>query len=143
MTPVLPPAILAFMDTGPSPQPKTSGGGPLGPSPGAYKDVVRFWELRRIAYNGVLAVVVILWVAVSWPHFRPAFTWESLLFLIFAAALANLCYCAAYLVEFPMHTSAIRSGGKRWRWTVWLLGTVFAVVVANYWIADEIYPFVR
>jgi hypothetical protein len=26
------------------------------------------------------------------------------------------------------------------RWGLWILGTLFAFVLANYWIADEIYP---
>jgi len=26
---------------------------------------------------------------------------------------------------------------------LWVAGTVFAIVFANYWIADEIYPFVH
>jgi hypothetical protein len=31
----------------------------------------------------------------------------------------------------------------RWRWVLWVLGTSAAVAFAYYWIADEIYPFVR
>ena len=29
------------------------------------------------------------------------------------------------------------------RWGLWLMGALVAIVVTNYWIADEIYPFVR
>ena len=112
------------------------------PAPGSFKDAVRFWEWRRIAYNALLAVVVIFWVALSWPHFRPAFHLESLLFLLFAAAMANVCYSAAYLVELPMQSSPLTGAWKRWRWTLWLLGTLLAILIANYWIADEIYPYV-
>jgi hypothetical protein len=28
-------------------------------------------------------------------------------------------------------------------WILWLMGMLFAIVFENYWIADEIYPFVR
>ena len=31
---------------------------------------------------------------------------------------------------------------SRWRWALWLGGALFAVLLANYWIADEIYPYV-
>jgi hypothetical protein len=31
----------------------------------------------------------------------------------------------------------------RRRLALWLAGMVFAIVFANYWIADEIYPFVN
>jgi hypothetical protein len=30
----------------------------------------------------------------------------------------------------------------RLRSSIWVLGTVLAVLLENYWIADEIYPFV-
>ena len=118
------------------------GNSPIEPTPG-FKDAVRFWEWRRVAYNALLAVVVILWVALSWPHFRPAMTLQSLLFLLFAALMANLCYCAAYLVDIPMQSSSLGGAWRRWRWTLWLLGTLFAILIANYWIADEIYSYVR
>ena len=118
------------------------GNPPIEPTPG-FKDAIRFWELRRIAYNAILAAVVIGWVAASWPHFRPAMTLQSLLFLFFAALMANLCYCAAYLVDIPMQSSSLGGVWRRWRWTLWLLGTLLAILIANYWIADEIYSYVR
>jgi hypothetical protein len=65
-----------------------------------------------------------------------------LLLLIVLAVLANLCYCAAYLVDIPLQYSSFRGGWRRWRWAVWLGGALFAVLLANYWIADEIYPYV-
>jgi Ni/Fe-hydrogenase subunit HybB-like protein len=54
------------------------------------------------------------------------------------ALLANACYSAAYFVDIPFHlsSSTIRN---RLRWGLWIAGTIFAVVLANYWIADEIY----
>ena len=32
---------------------------------------------------------------------------------------------------------------RRWRRAVWYAGTLFAVLLTNYRIADEIYPFVN
>jgi hypothetical protein len=109
----------------------------------SFSDSVHFWELRRIPYNIVLAAVVVVWVSATWPHFRPAFTWSSLLLLSILAFIANACYCAAYLVDIPMLRSSVSSVWKHWRWGLWLLGMLFATVLANYWIVDEIYPFVR
>ncbi len=37
---------------------------------------------------------------------------------------------------------ALRYWERRRRWGVWLAGTVFALLPANCWIADEIYPYV-
>jgi hypothetical protein len=56
------------------------------------------------------------------------------------ALLANACYCAAYFVDIPLQRSSLCLVWKRWRLALWLAGTLFALVLANYWIADEIYP---
>jgi hypothetical protein len=106
-------------------------------------DARRYWELRRIPYNAVLTMVVLAWIVLSWPHFRPAFNWPDLFALLVLATLANVCYCGAYLVDVPIQYSAFRNAWLRRRWLLWLLGMLFAFVLANYWIADEIYSFVR
>jgi hypothetical protein len=98
----------------------------------------RFWEPQRIAYNAVLIVVVAVWVLSTWPHFRPAFHLTSLLFLLVLALLANLCYCAAYLVDVPL----LSRFGLNLRWPLWVAGTLHAVLLECYCIADEIYPYV-
>jgi len=38
-------------------------------------------------------------------HFSEALTLQSLLFLVFFAAMANLVYSAVYLVEYPVGAS--------------------------------------
>ncbi len=99
----------------------------------------RFWEPRRALYNLVLAAVAVVWLALDWPHFRPAITWSSLPKLALLALLANLCYTAAYAVDAGIQRFATDSQ-QRWRWAFWLLGTLFAILVESYWINDEIYP---
>ena len=101
---------------------------------------VRFWEPRRILYNSALTVVVLLWVIATWPHFRPAFTASALVAMLVLALLANVCYCAAYLADSAIQSLLPNAFWRRYRWAVWLLGTLLALVVENYWIADEIYP---
>ena len=116
-------------------------------SPGPFRallaDTLRFWEIRRLIYNLVLVAVVFAWVAGTWPHFRPMFELRSLLLLAILALIANVCYCAAYFVYIAMQSSALGTAWKRRRWTLWLAGMLLAILLANYWIADEIYPFVR
>lgn len=112
------------------------------PSRTIFADALRYWELRRIPYNLVLAAVVLAWITLSWPHFRPAFNWPSLLALIVLALLANLCYCAAYIADVPMQFSSFQNPWRRRRWILWLAGMLFATLLANYWIADEIYSYV-
>jgi hypothetical protein len=100
----------------------------------------RFWEPRRVLYNLVLFAVCVIWFAVSWPHFRPALHLPYLFPMVFLAILANLCYSAAYLVDIPLLSSGFRSTWLSRRWVLWLVGTLFALLLENYWIADEIYP---
>lgn len=106
-----------------------------------FADAVSYWERRRIIYNSLLTAVVLIWIIGTWPHFRPAFTWYSLGALLVLALLANVCYSAAYLADLPMQHSPLRNFWRRWRWTLFLLGTLFAILFANYWIADEIYSY--
>jgi hypothetical protein len=108
-----------------------------------FKDAARFWEPRRIAYNLVLTAVVFAFLILTWPHFRPALTFQSLPPLLVLAAMANVCYSAAYLADVLLQFSSFRNLWQRQRWSLWLVGTLFAVLLACYWIADEIYPSVR
>lgn len=107
------------------------------------RDAIRYWELRRFIYNSVLVAVAIAWLIGTWSHFRPALTLQSLFLLSVLAILANLCYSTAYLADIPVQLSSLRATWRRRRWVLWLAGMLFAVVLENYWIADEIYPFVR
>jgi hypothetical protein len=104
------------------------------------RDAIRYWEVRRIGYNLVLTAVVLAWLGLTWPHFRPAFRRQSVLLLLVLAALANACYCAAYPVDIALQRSPFRAAWQRRRWVLWTAGTLFAVCLACYWIADEIYP---
>jgi len=116
---------------------------PFGSFRALLADALRFWELRRIFYNLALSVVAAAWLVLTWPHFRPMLVLHSLLLLFILGLLANACYCAAYFVDIPMQHSTLGTAWKRWRWSLWLLGTLFAILLANYWIVDEIYPFVH
>ncbi len=84
-----------------------------------------------------------MWVVKTWPHFRPAMTLESLGIMTVLALLANLCYSAAYLAEILIQNSGTGTKWNRQRWVIWTIGTLLAILFENYWIADEIYPFVR
>jgi hypothetical protein len=121
-----------------------SGGEPApGSSWKGLIDAARFWEPRRLLYNLLLTGVVLIWLVKTWPHFRPAMTLQSLGIMTVLALLANVCYCAAYLAEILIQNSAIATGWNRQRWGVWVMGTLLAILFENYWIADEIYPFVQ
>jgi len=128
------------MEAAHSDQSQSVTNSPTGPLRPYLVDAIHFWEVRRIFYNLALAAAALFWLIATWPHFRPAFTLVYLPPLTFLALLANACYCAAYLVDIPMQTSTLSIVWKRCRWILWLAGTLFALLLANYWIADEIYP---
>jgi hypothetical protein len=111
-------------------------------------DALRYWEPRRLLYNAILTIAAVLWVVLTWPHFRPfrlmdispGDTHPVFLILVILAFLANVCYCAAYVVDIPLQLTFVT--WRKHRWTLLLTGILFALLVENYWIADEIYPFV-
>ncbi len=111
--------------------------------PGILGDAIRYWEPRRVWYNGILAVVFIGWVVLTWPHFRDALTLQALVFLVVFAVAANICYGAVYLADVPLQYSPLKAVWVRWRFGLWVAGMLVAIVFTNYWIADEIYPYVH
>jgi len=111
------------------------------PSDPFLRQAARFWELRRLVYNAILAAIVLLWLFLTWPHFRPALTLGSLEAFSALGLAANLCYSAAYLAEFFMQALVPEAYWRRFRLTLFALGTLLAIVMENYWIADEIYSY--
>jgi hypothetical protein len=106
-------------------------------------DATTFWEPRRLVYNLILSAVAVFWLVITWPHFRTAPMPYSIFALAVLVVCANICYSAAYLVDLPLQRSAINTVWRHRRWLLWLLGMIFAIVLENYWIADEIYPSIR
>lgn len=104
------------------------------------KDALKFWELGRLGYNAVLALATAAWVVRTWPHFAPAFTLRGGLMLLVLAGIANVLYCAAYPVDLLLQHSDLGPVWRQWRWLLWASGTLFALLLTCYWIADEIYP---
>jgi len=100
----------------------------------------RFWEPGRVLYNLLLFLVCVIWFTVSWPHFRPALRLFNLFRLAVLALIANFCYSTAYIVDIPLLSSSSRQSWLPYRKVLWLGGTLFAILLENYWIADEIYP---
>ena len=124
-------------------QSQPPGEAPSGPFRELLADAIRFWEPCRLIYNFVLSAIVVAWIVLTWPHCRVALTWSSLLILTCLGLIANACYCAAYLVDIPMQRTSLHTSWRRKRWGLWSFGMLFAMVLANYWIVDEIYPYVR
>src|SRR5438270_1313395 len=91
-------------------------------------------------YNTLLVAAVVLWIALTWPHFRPSMSLLALGRMTVLALLANLCYCAGYVAEAFIQPLVQQTSRRRLRWAVWIAGMLLSLLLENYWIADEIYP---
>ena len=101
----------------------------------ALTDAIRYWEVRRIAYNIILAVVVILEFLLQWPESRMALSANLVQTLFILAVLANVAYCAAYVVDVAAQYSGFRTTWKRYRWLLFAVGVVFAGIIAKFFAA--------
>ena len=94
-------------------------------------DAIRYWEPRRLLYNGVLALVVIGYFVAHWPASREIVSVESVLGMFLLVVLANLCYCSAYFVDIFAQVSEFRGLWRRWRWVLLATGIVFAAIITR------------
>lgn len=95
-------------------------------------EAIRYWEPRRLLYNGLLVLVVLLTFCLNLPSSRSAVTIDSVLWLFLLAVLANVAYCAAYIVDIFVQASAFHTQWQQFRWLLFALGAAFAAVLARY-----------
>jgi hypothetical protein len=110
------------------------------PVPGTLRHSARWWEPRRLLYNLVLTAVFVALAARTWEHFSPELSPLHVFQLGVLALLANLCYCAAYAVDLAVFASIEAMARNRWRWALFLVGTLGATFFETYWFLDEILP---
>jgi hypothetical protein len=101
----------------------------------ALTDAIRYWEPRRIAYNAALTVIALIYFYLGLPD---SWTFLSMapsniafgLFVL--AVLANVCYCAAYIVDIPAQMSGYRDVWLKYRWYLLAIGFAFAGVITRF-----------
>jgi hypothetical protein len=98
----------------------------------ALSNAISYWERRRIAYNAVLLVVVATIFTMNWPGSRANLGVNTFLMLFVLAVLANVAYCAAYVVDVAAQLSVFRDTWLRVRWLLVVIGTAFAGVLAYF-----------
>jgi hypothetical protein len=99
----------------------------------AATNAVRYWERMRLVYNGALLLVVVANFAVLYPVSRQSLTVQLGLLLFLLAVLANVAYCGAYVVDVFAQMTGYESLWKRSRWVLFMIGVVFAGVLAYLW----------
>jgi hypothetical protein len=95
-------------------------------------EAIRYWEPRRIVYNLVLAAIVGICFFTSGFYKRP-FSLDEFLLFVLLCVLANVAYCAAYVVDIFAQTSGFREQWRNLRWVLFAIGLVFAAILTRFW----------
>ena len=95
-------------------------------------DAIKFWEPGRILYNLALAAVVIIHFIARYPASRAALSLDLALGTFLLAVIANVAYCAAYIVDLFAQASGFRNLWRQYRWIVLAIGTAFAAVITHF-----------
>jgi hypothetical protein len=94
-------------------------------------DAIRYWEPRRLVYNAVLAAIVLIYFAISYPASKAQLTLNSAQAVFLLAVLANIAYCAAYVADVFAQISGYREQWRKYRWILFLIGIVFAGIITR------------
>jgi hypothetical protein len=105
-------------------------------------DAIKFWEPWRIVYNLALAAVVITYFALAYPVSKSAITLDLCLGLFLLAVIANVAYCAAYLVDIFAQASGFRETWQRFRKLLFFVGTLCAAIITRF-IVMGMFPRIR
>src|SRR5688572_32887760 len=97
----------------------------------AVSDAIGYWEPRRIAYNAVLALVVVTYFALNWPLSRSVVSFDSVFLLFVLAVFANLG-------DIFVQLSGFRQVWQKWRWLLFVIGLAFAAIITR-WFAIVIF----
>jgi hypothetical protein len=95
-------------------------------------DALRYWELRRLFYNALLALVALGHFIASWPASKTALTSDGALGLFLLAVLANVAYSVVYIPDVFIQFSGFRSSRARWRLVFLVVGFAFAAVLTHF-----------
>ena len=98
-------------------------------------DALRYWEVRRLFYNGLLGTVVVGHFVAAWPASRLSLTFDGALGLFLLAVLANVAYSAVYVADVFIQVSGFRSSRAAWRRLLLAVGFAFAAVLTHFFSA--------
>lgn len=101
----------------------------------ALNSAVRYWESRRLIYNGALFVVVAGAFVAGWPESARVIQVEPILVIFVLAVLANVAYCAAYIPDLALQFTTFRGSWFRGRWMLMVVGTLMACAVTYLFVS--------
>ena len=103
-------------------------------------DAIKFWEPWRLLYNLALAAIVIIYFALGYPSSKAALTIDFCLGLFLLAVVANVAYCAAYIVDIFAQASGFREVWRRYRKLLFVIGTLFAAIITRFVAIGMFHP---
>jgi hypothetical protein len=95
-------------------------------------NALRYWEPRRLIYNGVLAAVVAAHVAIGWAAWSQKLSLDVLIGMFLLAVIANVAYCAVYAVDLFVQFSGLDAAWRFGRVVVLIVGTAFAAAITHF-----------
>jgi len=101
----------------------------------AVSDAICYWEPRRLLYNALLAGIVLFYFFYflrTNPSLKAILTVDGFLGLFLLAVLANVAYCAAYVVDVFAQWSSYRDLWRRHRWVLFVVGMLFAGILTRF-----------
>ena len=103
---------------------------PTQSSSGSLGDLFTIWRLP---------VVVIIYFAIAYPQSKSTLTVDFCLGVFLLAVLANVAYCAAYVVDIFAQASGFREVWQRSRKLLFVIGTLFAAIITRF-VAMGMFP---
>src|ERR1700680_438418 len=95
-------------------------------------DAIRYWEPRRVVYNLILAVIVLTYFCLNYPGSLVALSVDNVLWVFVLAVLANVAYCAAYVVDIFAQVSGYQALWRKYRWMLFVFGVLFAGTMTRF-----------
>jgi len=95
-------------------------------------DAIKFWEPFRVLYNLVLAAIVVTYFAIGYPLSKGVISVDFCLGLFLLAVIANIAYCAAYVVDIFAQASGFRELWQRYRKLLFIIGTLVAAILTRF-----------
>ena len=96
-------------------------------------DAIRYWEPLRLVYNAALAAIVLIYFWMGYPGSKATLSIDSILFVFLLAVLANVAYCAVYVVDVFAQVSGVRETWRKRRWVLFAIGLLFAAILTRFW----------
>ena len=99
----------------------------------SFTDAIHYWEPLRLVYNAALVVIVLIYFWLGYPASKTDLSLNTVLFIFLLAVLANVAYCAAYLVDVFAQSSGYRETWRKNRWVLFAIGLLFAGTITRFW----------